>query len=419
MLRIQFIKDNPLAPSRPFLSPDRFEVEDSLEFSDKDQDATIIPSVLATGVNPFVVIDDLRESEKGGIILGVTRDPSLSPLFLRSGAHWVIDVNTNSDLISQLIEKSIATSSSKEKMLLSVIQSIDEGIVILNEDGNVLFCNDSAQRSLGATILQDKANLELFESKIAAATKNLGEIQEIDFRSFSGSVKLREVRGSTGSRVGFVASLIDKRHLQRISEGLAQGERTHSLFMTTAAACLKLLKSNSLGTPTNPLELIDRTLSDPVHTCELSRVISLSCEVLDLVLSPMITVKLGVLPSSQVALPFPEAFRLVGLLLFAATDFGGPGGEVKVSMERSDSFSVITLAAQSIRPEVGVPYDLVLHRVRQARELLFSRDGSLKKLPYGMQEVRNILSKWSGTFKFREHSSESVEYIIQLPNVIS
>lgn len=418
MLRVQFLKDNPLAPSRPELPKDRFEIEETLEFSEKDQDATIVPSVLATGLNPFSIIGDLRDSERGGIIIGVARDSSLASLFTRSGAHWVIDKSTSPDLISQLIEKAAAASNSKEKMLLSVMQSVDEGIVILNEDGKVLFCNDSAQRSLGATILQDKANLELFESKIATSTQLLGEIQEIDFRSFSGSIRVREVRGNSGARVGYVASLIDKRHLQRISEGLAQGERTHSLFLTTAAACLKLLKSNSLGGPTNPLELLERTLNDSAQNCELPKVISLSCEVLDLVLSPMISVKLGVLPPGQISIPFPEAFRLIGLLLFAATDFGGPGGEVKVTLERSDQFSVVTFKAQSIRAEVGVPYDLVLHRIRQARELLFTRDGSLKKLPYGMQEVRNILSKWGGTFKYRESSDESVEYIVQLPNLM-
>lgn len=416
MLRVQILKDNPLASSIPSLSPNKFEVEETFEFVENDQDATIIPSVLATGANPFSIIGDLRESEKGGIIIGVARDSSLSPLFLRSGAHWVISRDTDSEMIFQLIERGIDASNSKEKMLLSVLQSIDEGILILNEEGKILFFNDSAQRSLGATILQDKANLELFESKIAASTQYLGEIQEIDFRSFSGSIRVREVKGKSGSRVGYIASLIDKRHVQRISEGLAQGERTHSLFLTTAAACLKLLKSNSFGSPTNPLELLERTLSDSSQTCELSRAVSLSCEILDLVISPMIAVKLSSIPPGQIALPFSEAFRLLGLLLFTATDFSGPGGEVKVATERSETFSVVTLRANSIRPEVGVPYDLVLHRVRQSRELLFSRDGSLKKLPYGMQEVKNILAKWGGTLKYREKSDETVEYIVQLPN---
>jgi len=318
-------------------------------------------------------------------------------------------------------ESTPAAKDEQRKLLLNVMQTLDEGIVILTDEFKILFCNDSASKGLGGTILQDAANRELFESKLRTAAQNGIDIQEFDFRSFSGSIRIEPVIGSDRQPLGYVASLIDKRSVQRISEELAQGERTHALLLLTTAVCLKLLRTTSLGSPGKPVELLEKALSEGVDYSDIQRAVTTSCEILDIVLSPLTAIKIKSTTSSIVAVSAPELFRLIGFMLFVATDFAGPGGEVHIGTERHEgsTITILTLSARSVRTEQGVPYDLVLQRMRAAREMLFLRDGSLKRLPYGLQEARAILQHVGGTFKYRELGTDAVEYIIQLPNKVA
>lgn len=388
-------------------------------------DITVIPLLTESGESGIPIVIQACNSKASGSIFALSRssDTIASKCLKKAGANLVLYPN---DTFDRWVQQSSSNSQSHEssakddqrKLLLNVMQTLDEGVVILTDDFKILFCNDSATKGLGGTILQDASNRELFEGKLRTAAQGGSDIQEFDFRSFSGSIKIEPIFGSDRVPLGYVASLIDKRSVQRISEALAQGERTHALLLMATAVCIKLLRTGSLGSPGKPIEFLEKSLAEGVDYSDIQRAITTSCEILDIILSPLTAIKIRSTTSSIVAVSAPELFRLIGFMLFVATDFAGPGGEVHINAERHEgsTITVLTLAAKRVRSEQGVPYDLVLQRMRSAREMLFLRDGSLKKLPYGLQEARAILQKVGGTFKYREHGDDAVEYIIQLPN---
>lgn len=401
------------------------DLESSPQLVLDSPDITVIPLICASGESGIPLIHQAISSKAAGTIYGLSRtsDSISSQCLTKAGAELVLYPSDTYDRWIQGNTSSSQTSSAapqddQRKLLLSVMQTLDEGVVILTDDFKILFCNDSATKGLGGTILQDPSNRELFESKLRNAAQGGSDIQEFDFRSFSGSIRIEPILGSDRAPLGYVASLIDKRSVQRISESLAQGERTHALLLMATAVCIKLMRTSSLGSPGKPIEFLEKTLSEGVEYSDIQRAITTSCEILDIVLSPLTAIKIRSTTSSIVAVSAPELFRLVGFMLFVATDFAGPGGEVYINSEKHEgsTITVLTLSAKCIRPEQGVPYDLVLQRMRSAREMLFLRDGSLKRLPYGLQEARAILQKVGGTFKYREHGTDAVEYIIQLPN---
>lgn len=389
----------------------------------------VVPSRLHSGDNPLDCI--ALNIEAGHKVVGFVlreRDVGAYESMKRTGAFCCLHKGTPPDaaysLLNSLLNGSVGgtTQSSHDaaqsRLFLSVLHALDEGIVVLSQENRIIFFNSSAEKSLGPSLFLDANNRGLLEQKLTHLLNVPWEPQNFDFRSFSGSVRAIPVTDDAGVRTGAVLSFIDKRSVQSVADGLAQGERTHALMLLVTSVCMKLLKTAHLGTPTRPLDVLEKTLSDEPSFEDLQKAVHSATEILDLVLPPLTQIKISPIPASIVALAPSKLFKLIGFLLFQAVEYSGAGGDVLVQSERVDhsGYTTLIVSARSLDTQQGLPYELVMTRIKAQRSISFDSRGSVKKLPFGLTEVRNILTECGGSFKYREIDERTVEYIVHLPH---
>ena len=387
----------------------------------------VIPSRLLSGQNPLDSITSHVNS--GSTVVGFVlreRDFGAYESMKRTGALCCIPKGTSPDIVYSLINSNVNElqtvpegEGAQTRLFLSVLHALDEGIIVLSQENKIIFFNGSAEKSLGASLFADSNNRGLLEQKLTQLLTKPWEPQSFEFRSFSGAVRAIPVTEDNGARMGAVMSFIDKRSVQSVSDGLAQGERTHALMLLTTSVCMKLLKTSHLGSPTRPLEVLEKALIDETQFEDLQKSVSAVTEILDLVLPPLTQIKISTIPASVVALSPSKLFKLIGFLLFQAVEYSGAGGDVIVQSERVEhsGYTTLIVSARALDLQDGLPYELVMNRIKAQRNISFDASGSVKKLPFGLAEIRNILTESGGTFKYRELDERTVEYIVHLPHM--
>lgn len=321
---------------------------------------------------------------------------------------------------------SSSTGASTEfyrEVFLSFLDFLSEGILITDEQVRIIYCNKAAQTMLGTAFLADAKERSALESSLRASMlenkpeKSADGSREFSTRGFYGFLRSSGLHSGDNTLLGYAFSLIEKRTVQHIAELLAQSERMSSLALTLASALMTSLKASDLGPPSAPYARVKKLLDEAKGTSELSAVVTSLCEVMDSVLSPASVVKVGKLAVSTVGVPAPALFRLLGFVLLNSTENAGIGGETSIGLHpgKSDRTVLLVVTSKALHEDGGKSSDIYSTSISKNRSTIATRDGSLKKLPYGLQAARDLAVTFGCGLKYRPLSRGEIQIEIELP----
>lgn len=257
--------------------------------------------------------------------------------------HLNSQINSLCRLSRSLIEEQEVIERDKglRQAIISALHFVDEALVILDTAANVVFTNHAAKQMLNLfddqagpdpqkahALLQAvcKRAMEEIETKKEVEPtgykpvmtyknetliKNSGENLKVDIR-------VTELRAINEETIAYCLSITDISAPGELSNTLLQAEQTQFISLLLAAASMRLMGTQSLGTPLNALSRIEEVFSREDPSASLNVACTSLLEFIDNFAYSSQILRLEMSEDAKVAMRPSHLFLLIGnIVLFS------------------------------------------------------------------------------------------------------
>lgn len=420
-------------------------------------DAAVIPLQLKGGSSGITTCLQLKaQTLLASIpIIGISsaKDPAITEAFYGAGADVVMLQPVEARLLyfqicalarqkrsfDEQVRKSYGDTG-LQRSLISVFDTVRQGIVVYDAAAQAVFGNAALRLLLGlpqglspaqlqAEVAQFSPLIEEYRAQLKQAdhsvvTSAYKECQVVraDRQSFQGALRISHLGAAPNNIVGFALSLSDLTEEHQLFDIVRQSERTRTLGLICAAGCRNLFDSRTLGHPTAPLGFLEGMLGRDEPRLNLSRELTVLLEILDVVMSSQIGLKVKMEREFELAVRPADFFQLIGHLLLSAAQHASSGGDVEISArERSSEPGTVSIliTSRSQRTTPLLPNDLISRIIRGDLWQMSAAGPSSAdhKLALGLGAAQAIADRYRSYVELKDPSANERVIRVTLPMV--
>lgn len=412
-------------------------------------EAAVVPIQLSDGTNGISVCLQIKSEPTLSSIpvigLSTSRDTALLEAFYGAGADLVFTAPFDMEHIRLQIVALTRQKRSFDELIRShqahvglrestvnALNTIREGLVMVDHEYRPIFANLSARSMLGLTENWEHdlgKTGEQFRSWAKHHRQNRTDQSDrrpsllnvranrLDGNSFRAEVRITDLFDEDARAIGYAFALADLSEIYQLYSALVQGQRTRSLCLSTAAACLRLVKSTQFAAYTSPLARVVELLEREPRECSLGIVVTALTETVDLLVSPSVSLKVDIRGNWNLKVTFPDLFQLLGHILLHAIEYAGLTGEVRMhAVETEDPNELaILVSARNRRVTPLLPNDNLSRLIEGKFAEVVDEPGEQSKLGFGLGAAQAIAPRYNTKVEYRELSDTEMELRVLLP----
>lgn len=183
----------------------------------------------------------------------------------------------------------------------AILHSITSGVITVGPDGSVATVNTAAERALGMSeadmvprrlgvLFTDDGGLERVLQQVLQGVAQR-RVDDMTLKTISGKtlharVSVARMRDDGGRVLGAVVSIEDLSEVKALTDQLIRADRLAAMGALTAGVAHEI--RNPLGIIKASVQLVEESVSDPVRTAEVLRVIRQEIDRLDRVIKALL-----------------------------------------------------------------------------------------------------------------------------------
>ncbi len=414
-------------------------------------DVLIVPLQLPANRSGISVCLEIKADEllASTPILGLSHSHDLPILqaFYGAGADNVLFAPFNADLLFlQVGALSRLKRNFDEKLaqgfketglyhpVVEAFQSVREGLLLFDTNYQLIFTNSSAATLLGIRShdrVEDTQRISeqfrpwLKEHRSIVQSRPPEErgpsifetsLNRIDQQQFKVSISISSIERER-VLVGFSAALTDLSEIHHLSNTLLQAQRTRSLCLITAAACMRFLPQNQQSATITPLQFLEHFLRQAPRSCPLYSTLTSLLEALDLVVNPDINIRIKVEKDHTIAVRAPDLFQIIGHMLLHAVEHAGHSGEVSLhtSPHIPGEGVIVTITSESRKVTPFPEQDRISRLIHGDFQGLVSLQDVSDKLGLGLLAAQKVAERYRTNVEYMQPTATIMKIRIKLP----
>jgi hypothetical protein len=167
----------------------------------------------------------------------------------------------------------------------------------------------------------------------------------------------------------------------------------------------------------SPLRHIDEYFQDLPLATDLNTSLTSLLETLDIVISPKVTVRVGVEQDLTLAISQPDFFQLVGHMVLHAVEHAGATGELSIETGKSipGQGVAITITAESRKVTPMVQEDKISHLIHGDFSDLLSFSDLSEKTSFGLVAAQKIAEIYRSSIEYQQPQQTIIKVRVRLP----